>query len=244
MASRILILLSLCFAPVTVSAENAADYLHRGAQKYIFGEEEAARSEVATGLQKFPTDEDLRRMATLLTKQQQPQQQDESDKGKDQQQQQDAEDQSKKDKQQEQGDEKDKPGSGPPQPDPQKNDGASPTPGPGDAPPTPAPDQQGEPSATPGENEEQDGDGDADGDGAGASPTPGASPRRDLRGEVKGAAEDETGEQGAAGLAAEPAGEAQMSPEQAERLLRAMRDEEQRVQLDERKASRRVYNDW
>ena len=35
-----------------------------------------------------------------------------------------------------------------------------------------------------------------------------------------------------------------MSEEQAERLLRSMRDEEQRVQLDERKAVRRVYNDW
>lgn len=38
--------------------------------------------------------------------------------------------------------------------------------------------------------------------------------------------------------------EGQMSERQAEALLQSMKDEEARVQLDERKASRRVYNDW
>jgi len=38
--------------------------------------------------------------------------------------------------------------------------------------------------------------------------------------------------------------EGQMSEQQAERLLRAMRDEEAKVQLDEHKAVRRVYKDW
>ena len=35
-----------------------------------------------------------------------------------------------------------------------------------------------------------------------------------------------------------------MSEQQAQSLLRSMRDEEQRVKLDERKIVRRVYNDW
>ena len=35
-----------------------------------------------------------------------------------------------------------------------------------------------------------------------------------------------------------------MSEKQAERLLQSMKDEERRVQLDERKAVRHVYKDW
>jgi hypothetical protein len=38
--------------------------------------------------------------------------------------------------------------------------------------------------------------------------------------------------------------EGQMSERQAEALLQSMKDEEAHVQLDERKATRRVYNDW
>jgi hypothetical protein len=36
----------------------------------------------------------------------------------------------------------------------------------------------------------------------------------------------------------------QLSERQAEALLKSLKDEEARVQLDERKATRRVYNDW
>jgi hypothetical protein len=36
----------------------------------------------------------------------------------------------------------------------------------------------------------------------------------------------------------------EMSPQQAARLLQAMKDEEARVQLDERKPVHPVYNDW
>ncbi len=43
---------------------------------------------------------------------------------------------------------------------------------------------------------------------------------------------------------AEPEKEGQMSEKQAELLLQSMKDEEQRVQLDERKVRRHVYNDW
>ena len=38
--------------------------------------------------------------------------------------------------------------------------------------------------------------------------------------------------------------EGQMSEKQAEALLQSMKDEEARVQLDERRPVRRVYNDW
>ena len=43
---------------------------------------------------------------------------------------------------------------------------------------------------------------------------------------------------------AEQEKEGQMSERQAEALLQSMKDEEAHVQLDERKATRRVYNDW
>ena len=43
---------------------------------------------------------------------------------------------------------------------------------------------------------------------------------------------------------AEEVKEGQMSEKQAERLLQSMKDEERRVQLDERKAARPVYKDW
>ena len=43
---------------------------------------------------------------------------------------------------------------------------------------------------------------------------------------------------------AEQVKEGEMTPEQAMRLLQSMKAEEQRVQLDERKAVRPVYNDW
>ena len=43
---------------------------------------------------------------------------------------------------------------------------------------------------------------------------------------------------------AEPEKEGQMSEKQAQMLLQSMKDEEQRVQLDERKAARHVYKDW
>ena len=44
--------------------------------------------------------------------------------------------------------------------------------------------------------------------------------------------------------AAEPEKEGEMSPKQAVRLLESMKDEEQKVLLDEHKAARRVYKDW
>ena len=72
-----------------------------------------------------------------------------------------------------------------------------------------------------------------------------ASPAKPLTGDVKGAGEDKPKEkQPAAEAEAEPEKEGEMSPKQAARLLESMKDEEQKVQLDEHKAARRVYKDW
>jgi Ca-activated chloride channel family protein len=102
---------------------------------------------------------------------------------------------------------------------------------------TPAPSDNGNdaPSPSPGEGKEP-----------GASPTPGPSPAKKPAGEVKGAGEEKPDQdaQNAEVAAAEPEKDGQMSEKQAELLLRSMKDEERRVQLDERKVARPVYNDW
>jgi len=89
------------------------------------------------------------------------------------------------------------------------------------------------------------------GEGSEENPTPSAtpteSPQKKFAGEVKGAAKDESQkptDENARSAEAEPEKEGQMSERQAEALLQSMKDEEARVQLDERKATRRVYNDW
>src|SRR5436190_3044258 len=89
------------------------------------------------------------------------------------------------------------------------------------------------------------------GEGAEENPTPSAipteSPQKKLAGEVKGAGKDESKkspDKNAQIAEAEPEKEDQMTERQAESLLHSMKDEEARVQLDERRAARRVYNDW
>ncbi len=129
------------------------------------------------------------------------------------------------------------------QPDQKKNKqrggGESPTPSPGgNSNPSPSPGESGEnPSPSPGDNS---------GKGENASPgaTPSASPAKPPSGEIKSAGEpsDEQQKEQAAEVEAMERGE--MSPQQAARLLQAMKDEEARVQLDERKPVHRVYNDW
>lgn len=82
----------------------------------------------------------------------------------------------------------------------------------------------------------------------GTSPTaaPESSPGKKLAGEVKGAGEEDPDQSVQPDQVAEvePEKEGQMSERQAEVLLRSMKDEERRVQLDERKAVRHVYKDW
>lgn len=121
--------------------------------------------------------------------------------------------------------------------------GASPSPSPGEADPSPTPGQEGEasPSPSPGEGEGQDGEG--------ASPTPGPSPSATpkLEGEVRGADGEQPSPESREAQAmaeTEQPPEGEMTPQQAERLLQAMKDEEARVQLDERRRVRRVYKDW
>jgi Ca-activated chloride channel family protein len=196
--------------------------------------------------------------------QQKDQQKDQQQKDKDQQQQKDQSGKDDKSKQDEKGkDKKDesKPGETPtptPGDEKQQQAGSSPTPSPsaeknkGDdqgekkdsgnqeqASPTPSDkgDEGASPSPTPGEEPQ-----------ASASPTatPGSSPDKKLSGDVKGAGDEKPNEKAQPAEAApvEPEKEGQMSEKQAELLLQSMKDEEQRVQLDERKAARHVYKDW
>jgi Ca-activated chloride channel family protein len=105
--------------------------------------------------------------------------------------------------------------------------------------PTPGDGQNATPSPSPGEGE-------GSGEGSSPSPTPEGSPRKKLAGDVKGAAGDksEKSDETAQIAEAESEKDGQMSERQAEALLQSMKDEEARVQLDERRAARRVYNDW
>jgi Ca-activated chloride channel family protein len=87
------------------------------------------------------------------------------------------------------------------------------------------------------------------GEGEGQSPSPGpsASPNTPKSGELKGASEsndDAKASENAEVAQADVQKDGEMSAKQAELLLRSMKNEEKRVQLDERKAARHVYNDW
>jgi Ca-activated chloride channel homolog len=133
--------------------------------------------------------------------------------------------------------------------DQQKNNGASPSPGqendkdrqsaskqeqPEES-PTPGGDENQAPTPAPGE-----------GDNASPSATPSSSPQKKFAGEIKGANGEKPQQPQQAGqvAGAEPEKEGQMSEKQAELLLQSMKDEEARVQLDERRMRRHVYNDW
>jgi len=90
-----------------------------------------------------------------------------------------------------------------------------------------------------------------EGEGGEEKPTPSSassgSPQEKLAGEVKGAGEEKRQkppDKDAQMAEAEAEKEGKMSERQAEALLESMKDEEARVQLDERKPTRRVYNDW
>lgn len=86
-----------------------------------------------------------------------------------------------------------------------------------------------------------------EGEGQSPSPAPSASPDKPRSGELKGASEsdeEENASEDAQVAEAEAQQDGQMSEKQAELLLRSMKNEEKRVQLDERKAARHVYNDW
>jgi len=112
--------------------------------------------------------------------------------------------------------------------------------------------KQADQSPTPGEGQDETpspspGEGEGSGEDAGSSPTPTESPPKKFAGELKGASANKVekpSDQSAQMAEAEPEKEGQMSERQAEALLQSMKDEEARVQLDERRVARRVYNDW
>jgi Ca-activated chloride channel homolog len=134
-----------------------------------------------------------------------------------------------------------KPGETPsPSPGADKQQGQQPSPSPGEQrdqeSPSPGEGQNESPSPSPGEGEQEN---------AAPSPTPAESKK--LAGEVKGSGEDKSQkppDKNAQVAEAEPEKEGQMSQRQAEALLESMKDEEARVQLDERRATRHVYKDW
>ena len=117
--------------------------------------------------------------------------------------------------------------------------------------PSPSPgERQAEESPSPGEGENEmpsPSPGEGEGEGVEPSATPEESPQKKFAGEVKGANENKSqkaADKNAAIAEAEQEKEGQMSERQALALLESMKDEEARVQLDERKLKRHVYKDW
>ena len=118
--------------------------------------------------------------------------------------------------------------------------------------PSPSPGQrQAEESPSPGEGENESpspSPGEGEDENSTPSASPSASPQKKLAGDVKGAGGEDKSQKppdkNAQAAEAEAEKEGQMSERQALALLESMKDEEARVQLDERRVTRRVYNDW
>jgi Ca-activated chloride channel homolog len=188
--------------------------------------------------------------------QQQQNQQQQQQQEKDQQQSQDQQSQGKsgnqKDQQQERNDQTQ--AKNEPQKNQQQQPGETPSPSPGaekqqGQQPSPSPGERlAEESPSPGEGESETPSPSA-GEGEEENATPSATPAESKKfaGEVKGAGENKSQkppDKNAQVAEAEPEKEGQMSERQAEALLESMKDEEARVQLDERRATRHVYKDW
>jgi len=114
------------------------------------------------------------------------------------------------------------------------NQGTEPSPS-----PSPEQNQNQTPSPSPG-------NGEGSGEGQSPTPVPGESPQKKFAGEIKGAATDQSPNpnQPPQNAVGEPEKEGEMTAAQAQALVQSMKDEEARVQLDERKAARHVYKDW
>jgi Ca-activated chloride channel family protein len=135
---------------------------------------------------------------------------------------------------------------------------SSPTPGPGSPTPATTPGETGDetdsPSPTPDENGNEmpspspsPGNGEESEQSPTPSATPAESPQKKFAGEVKEAGQDQSEKPPDKSVQlgeVEVEAEGQMTERQAEALLQSLKDEETRVRLDERKATRRVYNDW
>jgi len=118
--------------------------------------------------------------------------------------------------------------------------------------PSPSPGQrQAEESPSPGEGENEapsPSPGEGEDENSTPSASPSESPQKKLAGDVKGAGGQDKSQnpsdKNAQAAEAESEKEGQMSERQALALLESMKDEEARVQLDERRVKRHVYNDW
>jgi Ca-activated chloride channel family protein len=128
-----------------------------------------------------------------------------------------------------------------PSPTPSEGEQAGNSPSPGEeGTPSPTPGEEGTPSPTPGSNGQNGGE-----NGEQPSPTPAGTPGKAPTGEVKGANEQKPkGDEQPVPAEVEPEKEGEMTPQQAVALLESMKDEEQKVQLDEHKRVRPVYKDW
>src|SRR6266498_1736002 len=209
--------------------------------------------------QKQQKNQDQQQQQNQDQQQKQSQQNQQKQQQQDQQQSQDRQpqDQSSGDKQQKQEKQNDQAqAKNEPQKKQQQQPSESPSPSPGAEKqqanqPSPSPgERQAEESPTPGEGENESpspSPGEGEDENATPSVTPGESPQKKLAGDVKGAGEDksqQSPDKNAQIAETEAEKEGQMSERQALALLESMKDEEARVQLDERKVRRRVYNDW
>jgi Ca-activated chloride channel homolog len=187
--------------------------------------------------------------------QQQQQGQGEQEKKDQQQQSQDQQSQNKSTQDKEQKQNEQTQAKNEPQKQQQQQPGETPSPSPGAEKqpnrPSPSPgERQAEESPSPGEGENpmpSPSPGEGEGEGAEPSVTPAESPQKKFAGEVKGANENKSqkaADKNAEIAEAEQEKEGQMSERQALALLESMKDEEARVQLDERKLKRHVYKDW
>ncbi len=133
---------------------------------------------------------------------------------------------------------------------PKPNESPSPSPGHQQKQEQPSPgDQQPDRPPTPSDGQEQTASPSPSNQGSDETPQPTATPAGTPRkpgGELKAASGDQSDKppQSAERQVAEAADNGQMTPQQAEALLRSMKDEEAKVQLGERRARRTVYKDW
>jgi Ca-activated chloride channel homolog len=188
--------------------------------------------------------------------QQQQQGQGEQEKKDQQQQSQDQQSQNKSPQDKEQKQNEQPQAKNEPQKQQQQQPGETPSPSPGSEKqqanrPSPSPgERQAEESPSPGEGQNEmpsPSPGEGEGEGAESSATPAESPQKKFAGEVKGADQNKSqkaADKNAEIAEAEQEKEGQMSERQALALLESMKDEEARVQLDERKVKRHVYKDW
>jgi len=256
MASKELIFISLIALPVSLLAEKASDYANRGAQKYIFGQDDAAEAEITAGLQKFPNDQELQQMHGLFRKKpkqppQDQQQQNQNQKQQQKDQQQQSQDQQSQGRGQQKNEQQKSQNSGPspsPSPSPDENSPNRNQKGEGEESPSPEPGSSAfakdtadrtPPAASPSPSP-------AEGEGSEPSATPSESPEKRIAGQLKEAGEPNSQKQDKTDEIADADVEkdGKMSERQALALLQSMKDEEARVRLDERRAARHVYKDW